>query len=513
MTLPVPPASPFDTGLPPGAAFRRRDRVIFGDHQTPDPLAQAVVEALASMGIDPASIVEPSCGRGAFVDAARRQFARARRIVGIERNPDYAAVARARAGAGAGGPAPAILTADFFDVAWEREAAALPEPVLLVGNPPWVTTAALGVQGAGELAPRSNFKQQAGIAAVTGKGHFDVAELMLIRLLEAFHGRSTTLAMLVKTGVARRLLQHAWSRALPVRHAVLLEIDVKRWFGASASGALLVLDLRPGVSPVYECTVAPLIAPASCLGPDEPRATAAPVIGWRDGMLVRDAAGYDAVRPWIRADDPPARWRWRSGMKHDCAPVMEFERRGCGLWNGLGERVDIEEDCVFPYVKAADVAQGGADGAGRAVLVTQGATGADTAVLAERAPKTWAYLSRHAARLDARGSRIYRGRPRFSVFGVGPYTFAPWKVAISALHKAPRFVVLGPRAGRPVVVDDTTNHLSFDTEADAREAAARLSSASVAAALAALVFPDAKRPFTIEVLRRIDLAAVAAGAA
>lgn len=53
---------------------------------------------------------------------------------------------------------------------------------------------------------------------------------------------------------------------------------------------------------------------------------------------------------------------------------------------------------------------------------------------------------------------IYRGKPRFSVFGVGDYTFAPWKVAVSGFYQVPRFVKVGPMGGKPVVFDDTVSY-------------------------------------------------------
>ncbi len=44
------------------------------------------------------------------------------------------------------------------------------------------------------------------------------------------------------------------------------------------------------------------------------------------------------------------------------------------------------------------------------------------------APRAWAYLERHGARLARRRSSIYKGRPPFSIFGIGDYSFQPWKV-------------------------------------------------------------------------------------
>ena len=79
----------------------------------------------------------------------------------------------------------------------------------------------------------------------------------------------------------------------------------------------------------------------------------------------------------------------------------------------------------------------------RWMLVTQTCVGEETSTIRERAPRTWAYLEAHGAALDRRGSSIYRGRPRFSIFGVGEYTFAPWKVAISGFYKRLAFKVVG----------------------------------------------------------------------
>ena len=84
------------------------------------------------------------------------------------------------------------------------------------------------------------------------------------------------------------------------------------------------------------------------------------------------------------------------------------------------------------------------------------------------APRTWDYLQSHADRLDARASSIYRNRPRFSVFGVGPYSFAPWKVAISGFYKRLDFRCVGPVEDKPVVLDDTCYFLPCRTEHDAR---------------------------------------------
>jgi len=65
------------------------------------------------------------------------------------------------------------------------------------------------------------------------------------------------------------------------------------------------------------------------------------------------------------------------------------------------------------------------------------------------APKTWEYLTKYSDLLDKRGSSIYKDKPRFSIFGVGDYTFGNWKIAIPALYKKLEFSVIGPYQNKP----------------------------------------------------------------
>ena len=143
------------------------------------------------------------------------------------------------------------------------------------------------------------------------------------------------------------------------------------------------------------------------------------------------------------------------------------------------------------------------------MLVTQRAVGAETSVISIVAPKTWEYLKRHGEFLDRRASSIYRNRARFSVFGVGDYTFAPWKVCISGFYKKLQFATVGPYQERPVVLDDTSYFLSCLSEEEAKYIAALLNSDPAREFFSAFVFWDAKRPITIDMLRRLDLSAVA----
>jgi hypothetical protein len=144
------------------------------------------------------------------------------------------------------------------------------------------------------------------------------------------------------------------------------------------------------------------------------------------------------------------------------------------------------------------------------MLVPQRFPGEDTAAIESRAPQTWAYLKRHAGPLEHRASAVYRNRPPFSIFGVGPYSFAPWKVAISALYKKLRFVAAGPVNGRPVVFDDTVYFLPCGSGEEAAFLESLLSSEPAQAFLGSMIHWDEKRPVTVELLRRLSIKKLAA---
>jgi len=465
-------------------------KIEFGDWQTPAPLARKIVELLGALGVRPASVVEPTCGRGAFLEAAASVFPGAR-LFGFDVNPSYVEAARAALA----DRSAEIDLRDFFQVDWEKLLGEVPGPVLVLGNPPWVTSADLGALGSTNLPRKTNFLKFTGLDAITGKANFDVSEWMLIRLLASLVGRDFSLAMLCKAAVARRLLRLSASEAWPYAGAIR-RIDARAHFNAAVDAVLLFVCPSPGGEPAAEW---PVFDEIDALAPTSS-------IGVCEGRICADIVRFRQTRSFEGTCQPP----WRSGLKHDCARVMEFDRKGEALVNGLGEQVEIEEDYIFPLLKGSDVANRRAAGR-KFVLVPQRALGDDTLALRDRAPKTFAYLERHAALLEARKSSIYKDKPPFSVFGIGEYTFSPYKVAVCGLYKRLDFSLVEPHAGRPVVLDDTCYFLSFTGEPEARAAARALQGEAARSFFEARVFWDEKRPIHKALLQSLSLEALTRG--
>lgn len=186
---------------------------------------------------------------------------------------------------------------------------------------------------------------------------------------------------------------------------------------------------------------------------------------------------------------------------------MEFTDSAGKIVNGVNEVVELELDYLYPMMKSSDLTSGRPKL--RKMLVPQLYPAADVTQIERVAPKTWHYLRKHADILRNRGSSIYRNKSEFSIFGVGPYSFTPWKVAISGFYKKLTFTVVGPREGRPVVFDDTVYFLACYSQAEASFLAGLLQSKGVQSLLESVIHWEAKRPITVDLLSQVDLRLVA----
>lgn len=466
-----------------------RQRKVFGDFQTPPGLARKVVSLLSDLIPRPDLVVEPTAGRGSFLEAAIQQWGADVAYEGYELNETHVKSASDRLE-----PSGAqIYRQDFFEHDWDR---CLRRPdfrkVLVLGNPPWVTNSELGRLRADNLPVKTNAAGYSGMDARTGKSNFDIAEWMIERLVEALPEEGS-LAVLCKTMTARRVLRSLWRQGRGRRDARLFRFDAKAEFDVSADACLFYAT---GVA--TEDRSAQVFETLSLK-------SGSSRFGYVDNTLVSDMDAYHEYSSLGGGSSP---YRWRSGIKHDATQVMEFVRQGDAYANGLGEWVQLEEDFVYPLLKSSDVGNG-RTAARKHVLVTQRRTGEDTAKFREAAPRIWEYLTCHASHFDSRASSVYRGQPRFAMFGIGPYSFAPWKVAISGFYDSLRFLLVSPQGGRPVMVDDTCYFLPFDHREEAELVIDLLGSEAARRFLGSLVFPDTKRPVTIDILRRISIDSLA----
>ena len=470
--------------------MKARNIAEFGDFQTPADLAAKACARL--MHITPRSIVEPTCGKGSFVLAAAATFRRAESVLGFDINPEH--LRAAKEATTNQDDRVAYQQADFFSHDWETVLRPELGPWLVIGNPPWVTSAELGSLSSTNLPVKSNFQAHKGLDAITGKANFDLSEWMLLRALDWLNDQPGAIAVLCKTAVARKVLNQAWTAQRPVSAASIFKIDAALEFGAAVDACLFVLEIGSGKIS-HECLIYD----------DLDSSSVSQVLGFDGRHLVSDVGRYERARKF-EGEDP--KYVWRSGVKHDCTKVMELRRVGNALVNGFDEVVEVESEMTMPLLKSSDVGNGSLTPRG-SMIIPQRFIGQETDYIKTEFPATWEYLINHGALLDRRGSSIYQKNPRFSIFGVGAYSFSMWKVAISGFYKKTDFLVVPPENGRAIVFDDTVYFLACSSEAEARFIYRLLSTEQAQDFYHSLVHCDEKRPITVGLLKRLSLRKVA----
>jgi len=165
----------------------------------------------------------------------------------------------------------------------------------------------------------------------------------------------------------------------------------------------------------------------------------------------------------------------------------------------------LESENIYPILKSSDLKTGIIETTRKYVIVTQKKIKADTSYLKNTSPKLWKYLMSKKERMDNRKSSIYKNSPPFSIFGIGDYSFKPYKVAISGFYKEPLFCLVGTIDNKPVMLDDTCYFLSFDDYETALIIMLVLNSGMVNQFIKSLAFINAKRPYTKEILMRVDV--------
>jgi hypothetical protein len=473
----------------------------YGDFQTLSNLTDQICSYLSSKGVSPEVLIEPTFGKGSFVISGLNHFSTLKTLYGIEIyepyywNTKFKILEWALQHPDRNRPQIFLFLEDIFVYNFKDIASSSDyQPVLVIGNPPWVTNAELGKLHSNNLPEKRNFKVLTGLDALTGKSNFDISENIMLMMLEAFSNCDGHIAMLVKNSVIKTLLYDLPNTSYTITNIQALHIDTKKYFNASVEASLFEADFHAN-HPAFTCKVGTIRTPH----------TWNYEFGWVDNKFVSDSTLYKQVSKY----DGKSPYVWRQGVKHDCSKVMELCPVNGSYVNGFHEKVDIETDRLYGLLKSSDLKRLVVSTPRKYVIITQRYLGEETSSLFTSSPKLYRYLQRHQHAFEHRKSTIYKGKPAFSIFGIGDYAFKIYKVAISGLYKHSNFVLLFPENGKPCMVDDTCYFIGFDEIAEAIIVWTILNGEAVQRLLRSITFRDAKRPYTKQRLMRIGLDRVA----
>ncbi len=159
--------------------------IEFGDFQTPPALVDAILDCLSSSGNDWSRVLEPTCGRGNFIEGLLKQAKPPCEIQAIEIQEAHLDIAK-RIAEQSLVVRVVIQKANLFDLNLHQDLQwSITGPLLVVGNPPWVTNSELGILGSENLPQKKNIKGLRGIEARTGESNFDITEYIWLKLIKA----------------------------------------------------------------------------------------------------------------------------------------------------------------------------------------------------------------------------------------------------------------------------------------------------------------------------------------
>ncbi len=472
------------------------DREEYGDFQTNEGLADRVALHLTDKNISPEIVIEPTCGKGNFIIASLKNFTTLKTIYGIEIYKPYvwetkfSIIDHFLKNPTAIKPDITITHCNVFDFDFKKIAKQYAtNETLIIGNPPWVTNSKLGSLNSTNLPKKTNFKNHSGLDAMTGKGNFDIAEFITMTLIETFQNMTGNLVLLVKNSVIKNIVLDQRKNKFLISDIEKYCIDSKKEFNVSVEASMLYCKLKSKSE--FDCKEFNFY--------DNEKYYLQ--FGWLHDKFVSNTDAYfhtqkiDGVCPFV----------WRQGLKHDCSSVMELDKIDNHYVNALNEKVSLEDELVYGFLKSSDLKNTVITETRKYTIVTQKKVGQETKYIKEFYPQTYKYLIDHKSNFDARKSSIYNNKPSFSIFGIGDYSFKPFKVAISGMYKTFHFTLILPQNGKPVMLDDTCYLIGFDEIEFAVYTLILLNSDTAMQFLRSVTFPDAKRTFTKDVLMRINL--------
>ena len=518
------------------AIFPRRFRHALGEYYTPDWLAEHVLDQAGYHGEPGVRLLDPACGSGTFlVQAIRRLRDRWAQIhgsrttdreglrrsilsavVGVDINPLAAITARANYLMAlcdllpeSRRVEPSVHLADSI-LAGADEANALGGPFdFVVGNPPWIAWDDLPSsyrEASKPLWQRYGLFSLSGAEARHGGGKKDLSMLMIYAAADRYLKPDGRLAMIITQTVFQtrgagdgfrrfRLgTQGPWLRVSAVDDLA----DMRPFPGAANWTATITLEKgRPTEYPVpYTRWLADGRRERLEAAPIDPAAPSSPWLvrppGW--GSCDASQIGPSAYEAHLGANTGGANAVYWVSPVHDAeaasGPGLIRIRNIAAGGKTPADTVDhlVEADLLYPLLRWADVDRFSAQPRALVLVVqdAQSRRGIDEELMIRRYPNAYAYLLRFRDHLTHRAAyRRYQSRAAFySMYDIGPYTFAPWKVVWRRMDRRINAAVIEPvvdaRWGtRPVVPQETCVLIAADSCDEAHYLSAVLNSSVV----------------------------------
>lgn len=489
-----------------------------GEHYTPAWLADHLVEQLWDPGL---RWIDPTVGGGAFLLALYRQAQRTGGsfdFAGCDRNP-WAVLAAAANAAMAQRTVSSqtewkIPIACLDVVADSQAAVQWGSFQRVVGNPPWIVWDRLpdpyraGLQ---EMWKHYGFFTETGMASILGSGKKDLAMLITYLAADRFLqsggqlGFVITRSILSAAGSARGFRRFQLPDGSPMCVDRIDDLSGLKPFHRVNANAVVIF-LTKGEShhypvPYYRWESAdPRDRVAEFARPSE---SADPLSSWShatasDERLLRCVLAPSNYHAHLGVNTGGANgiywFQRRKILDGDRWEVENLAQRSRLAIDKI--RTVLETRFLYPVLLGKDLQSWHWQPSAWVLLVqdTQRRRGIDEATLQRQAPLTYAYLQRFEDQLRSRAAfqRYFTvGQPGhrrdkapfYTMFDVGSYTLAPWKVAWNRMGSTLGAAVVSTFEDKVVLPQETHGMIAAASEQEAHYLAAILNSQTVQRAL------------------------------
>ena len=509
--------------------FPRAVRHGLGEYYTPDWLAEKLLASTlgADFGNPSKRILDPACGSGTFlvlqIKQVRRRIASGQiaplqaldlilhNVVGLDIHPLAVQAARTNYLL-ALGDLLALCRGSIEIPVHQADSVLAPSPPFaascdfLIGNPPWVNWQNLDENYRRETRPLwAHYglfpKRRSGMQTILGAAKYDLSMLMIYRAADRFLRHGGRLGFIVSQTLFKSAAAGQGFRSFrlpdgtPLR-VHLVEDFVKRKPFDSAANRTASLVLEKGCETQY---------PVKYLhhgSKTEHRWLAQPIAADPAGPWISARPGTLSAVARILGSSP---YRAREGVNTGGAngvfwlAIAKASRVRTTIRNVTANarkavvptEATIESGLVYPLLRGQNVTRWSAVPQ-HSILITHHA-GMKLRAIAEtemrRAfPRAHAYLQRFEPMLRQRPAykRYFKpDAPFYSLFNIGEYTFAPWKVVWREQSLPFTAAVVGSAGDRLVVPDHKLMIVPLESEAEAHYLCAVLNSLPVSAAVAA----------------------------
>jgi len=388
----------------------------------------------------------------------------------------------------------------------------------VAGNPPWVNWESLPEDYRREtftLWAKHNLFRHKGLDAILGKSKDDISILMTYVALENYLKDSGRLGFLITQSVFKtagagqgfRRFRLGSGTPLAVVHVDDMAA-LKPFAGASNRTSIVILERgRPTRYPVPYTTWRKKGGGATV--PEDVSLREAKALTVRRHFVAEPVDEADPTAPWItgkaralkavRRVVGNSEYQARAGASTWLNAVYWLEviaRRPDGLvvvsnlTKGAKRKVEqvtaaLEPDLLYPLLRGRDVSRWRAEPSA-AILVTH-EPGMKLRAIPEdemkmRLPKTYRYLQQFEEVLRTRsGYRRYfrESDPFYSMFNVGQYTFAPYKVVWPNIASELTAAVVSTHEARVVIPQHIVTLVAFDEELPAHYVCALVNSSPI----------------------------------